>query len=166
MEDDDRYCCESDQILSWSSASENRRLWAILLKHRPTCDKHGQTDTASLAQLVLMSSRQTCLHTCGFLAREVVLETARFIFESVLRVTYASGTVVFGVTGRPLFIRRCHLVLAGPVIFWVQLRSALTTHNIGSIFPFTYVSFTIYPCQLLLDCKEKMSPQKPLSIRL
>ena len=74
----------------------------------------GQT---SLAQLVLMSSRQTCLHTCGFLAREVVLETARFIFESVLRVTYASGTVVFGVTGRPLSIRRCHLVLAGPVIF-------------------------------------------------
>ena len=157
---------ESVRISSWSSASENRRLWAILLKHRPTCDKHGQTDTASLAQLVLMSSRQTCLHTCGFLAREVVLETARFIFESVLRVTYASGTVVFGVTGRPLFIRRCHLVLAGPVIFWVQLRSALTTHNIGSIFPFTYVSFTIYPCQLLLDCKEKMSPQKPLSIRL
>ena len=83
---------------------------------------------ASSARAIL-SSRQICLHTCGFLASEVVLEPARFIFESVLRVTDAGSTVAFGVTVRPVFIRRCHLVLAWPIIFWVQLRSALTTHN-------------------------------------
>jgi len=79
-----------------------------------TCELVASTyrhHIASPARAIL-SSRQTCLHTCGFLASEVVLETARFIFESVLRVTDASGTVVFGVTGRPVFIRRCHLVLA------------------------------------------------------